>query len=75
MFIHAHLAAIWGLIAALESSKDFFVLCTAYANMMVTANYIDLRFDPFFQALQNYLFNYYHVISNFLYNFSLFLLI
>ncbi|XP_043469303.1 adenylate cyclase type 10-like [Leptopilina heterotoma] len=42
MFIHAHLAAIWGLIVALESSKDFLVLCTAYANMMVTANYIDL---------------------------------
>ncbi|XP_014207878.1 adenylate cyclase type 10-like [Copidosoma floridanum] len=37
MHDHAKLAAIWGLNVALESSKDFFVLCTSYAHMMITA--------------------------------------
>lgn len=72
MFIHAHLAAIWGLIVALESSKDFFVLCTAYANVMVTANYIDLGFDQFFPILQNNFFFFF--IKNCL-NFFLYILL
>ncbi|KAL7291476.1 hypothetical protein TKK_0014741 [Trichogramma kaykai] len=33
----AKLASTWALIAALESSQDFFILCTSYANMMSTA--------------------------------------
>ncbi|XP_024946802.1 adenylate cyclase type 10 [Cephus cinctus] len=37
-FEHAQLAAIWGLNAALKSNRDFFVLCTAYVNMMITAH-------------------------------------
>jgi hypothetical protein len=35
---HARLAAIWGLNTALESNNDFFVLCTAYGNMMIIAH-------------------------------------
>ncbi|KAJ8667553.1 hypothetical protein QAD02_009216 [Eretmocerus hayati] len=40
---HARLAAIWGLNVALESSKDFFVLCTAFAHMMITAHNCRIR--------------------------------
>ncbi|XP_058797056.1 adenylate cyclase type 10-like [Phymastichus coffea] len=35
---HARLVAIWALNVALESSKDFFVLSSAYANMIITAH-------------------------------------
>ncbi|KAM0731371.1 Adenylate cyclase type 10 [Formica fusca] len=35
---HARLAAIWSLNAALESSRDFFTLCTSFTNMMLTAH-------------------------------------
>ncbi|XP_043285633.1 adenylate cyclase type 10-like [Venturia canescens] len=40
---HAKLAAIWGLNAAVASSKDFLALCTAYANMITTAHYFQHR--------------------------------
>ncbi|XP_046753179.1 LOW QUALITY PROTEIN: adenylate cyclase type 10-like [Diprion similis] len=38
---HSHLAAIWGLNAALESNQDFFVLCTTYAHMIVVAHHFN----------------------------------
>ena len=42
---HARLAAIWGLNAALASSKDFFALCTAYSNMIIIAHNYQYRYD------------------------------
>nr|XP_012215653.1 PREDICTED: uncharacterized protein LOC105668056 [Linepithema humile] len=34
----ARLAAIWGLNAALDSSRDFLTICTSFTNMMLTAH-------------------------------------
>lgn len=40
MQIHAELAAIWSLNAALVSSKDFLALCVAYSNVILIAHNI-----------------------------------
>lgn len=40
MWEHAELAAAWSLNKALQSDKDFFGLCNAYANMLEIANHM-----------------------------------
>ncbi|XP_043251737.1 adenylate cyclase type 10-like [Colletes gigas] len=47
---HARLAAIWGLNAALNSTRNLCILCTSYTNMLITAHmYRDRTIIPFLE--------------------------
>lgn len=54
----ARLAAIWGLNAALDSSRDFFTICTSFTNMMLTAHVYRNKYVKALILLYNLINNY-----------------
>ncbi|XP_053973137.1 adenylate cyclase type 10-like [Hylaeus volcanicus] len=47
---HARLAALWGLNTVINSSRNLFLLCTSYTNMLITAHmYRDRAIIPYLE--------------------------